>query len=64
MASSQGRIQVLVWWQTLQGTLAGYTASKFTAMGLCQPRNGGWEQGVTAICLVNTDMASAVQSCS
>jgi len=50
-----------------KGTLAGYTASKFALMGLCQAmRNEGWEQGIriTAICpgWVNTDMASAVQS--
>ena len=69
VASSQGRIQVLVSMsgKRCKGTLAGYTASKFALMGLCQAmRNEGWEQGIriTAICpgWVNTDMASAVQS--
>ncbi|WP_269623108.1 SDR family NAD(P)-dependent oxidoreductase [Prochlorococcus marinus] len=46
-----------------KGKLAGYTASKFALMGLCQTiRNEGWEYGlrVTAICpsWVNTDMAN------
>jgi len=50
-----------------KGRLAGYTASKFALMGLCQTmRNEGWEQGirVSAICpsWVNTDMASAVNA--
>ena len=69
VTSSQGRIQVLVSMsgKRCKGTLAGYTASKFALMGLCQAlRNEGWEQGIriTAICpgWVNTDMASAVQS--
>ena len=69
VASSQGRIQVLVSMsgKRCKGTLAGYTASKFALMGLCQAmRNEGWEQEIriTAICpgWVNTDMASAVQS--
>ena len=50
-----------------KGRLAGYTASKFALMGLCQTmRNEGWEQGirVTAVCpsWVNTDMAAGVSS--
>ena len=50
-----------------KGRLAGYTASKFALMGLCQTmRNEGWAQGirVTAICpsWVNTDMAAAVNA--
>ena len=67
--SSQGRIQVLVSMsgKRCKGALAGYTASKFALMGLCQAmRNEGWADGIriTAICpgWVNTDMASAVKS--
>jgi NAD(P)-dependent dehydrogenase (short-subunit alcohol dehydrogenase family) len=51
----------------VKGNLAGYAASKFALMALCQTmRNMGWGQGirVTAICpsWVNTDMAAAVQA--
>ena len=67
--SGRGRIQVLVSMsgKRCKGSLAGYTASKFALMGLCQTmRNEGWEAGirVTAICpgRVNTDMAAAVQA--
>ena len=66
VASQKGRIQVLVSMsgKRCKGKLAGYSASKFALMGLCQAmRNEGWEQGirVTAICpgWVNTDMARA-----
>ncbi|MFL0791656.1 MAG: SDR family NAD(P)-dependent oxidoreductase [Prochlorococcus sp.] len=50
-----------------KGNLAGYTASKFALMGLCQTiRNEGWNSGVrvTVICpsWVNTDMAAAVKT--
>lgn len=50
-----------------KGNLAGYSASKFGLMGICQTiRNEGWNQGirVTAICpgWVNTDMASSIGS--
>ena len=50
-----------------KGTLAGYTASKFALMGLCQAmRNEGWDQGirVTAVCpgWVNTEMAAGVKT--
>ena len=65
----EGRIQVMVSMsgKRCKGSLAGYTASKFALMGLCQTmRNEGWEAGirVTAICpgWVNTDMAAAVQA--
>ena len=68
-AHGQGRIVVLVSMsgKRSKGRLAGYTASKFALMGLCQTmRNEGWDQGirVTAICpsWVNTDMAAAVQA--
>ena len=68
-AHGQGRLVVLVSMsgKRSKGRLAGYTASKFALMGLCQTmRNEGWEQGirVTAICpsWVNTDMAAAVQA--
>ncbi len=68
-AHGQGRLVVLVSMsgKRAKGRLAGYTASKFALMGLCQTmRNEGWEQGirVTAICpsWVNTDMAAAVQA--
>ena len=64
VASQTGRIQVLVSMsgKRCKGRLAGYSASKFALMGLCQAmRNEGWDQGirVTAICpgWVNTDMA-------
>tara|TARA_Y100001970_G_C14255615_1_gene875156 strand:- start:799 stop:1491 length:693 start_codon:yes stop_codon:yes gene_type:complete len=48
-----------------KGNLAGYTASKFALMGICQTmRNEGWEYGirVTAICpsWVNTPMAKDI----
>ena len=68
-AHGSGRVVVLV---SMSGKrskrrLAGYTASKFALMGLCQTmRNEGWEQGirVSAICpsWVNTDMAAAVNA--
>ena len=68
-AHGSGRIVVLVSMsgKRSKGRLAGYTASKFALMGLCQTmRNEGWEQGirVTAICpsWVNTDMAAAVNA--
>jgi NAD(P)-dependent dehydrogenase (short-subunit alcohol dehydrogenase family) len=68
-ADGAGRIVVLVSMsgKRSKGRLAGYTASKFALMGLCQTmRNEGWEQGirVTAICpsWVNTDMAAAVNA--
>ena len=67
--SQRGRIQVLVSMsgKRCKGTLAGYTASKFALMGLCQTmRNEGWENGirVTAVCpgWVNTQMASGVKT--
>ncbi len=48
-----------------KGSLAGYTASKFALMGLCQTiRNEGWEKGIRVTCIcpgwVNTDMAKAL----
>jgi NAD(P)-dependent dehydrogenase (short-subunit alcohol dehydrogenase family) len=68
-AHGSGRIVVLVSMsgKRSKGRLAGYTASKFALMGLCQTmRNEGWEQGirVSAICpsWVNTDMAAAVNA--
>ena len=68
-AHGAGRIVVLVSMsgKRSKGTLAGYTASKFALMGLCQTmRNEGWQHGirVSAICpsWVNTDMAAAVQA--
>ena len=67
--SGQGRIQVLVSMsgKRCKGTLAGYTASKFALMGLCQTmRNEGWDQGirVTAVCpgWANTEMAAGVKT--
>ncbi len=50
-----------------KGKLAGYSASKFALMGLCQTiKNEGWNFGVriTAICpsWVNTDMAANIDS--
>tara|TARA_Y100000589_G_scaffold238175_1_gene225582 strand:+ start:50 stop:754 length:705 start_codon:yes stop_codon:yes gene_type:complete len=67
--SGRGRIQVLVSMsgKRCKGTLAGYTASKFALMGLCQAmRNEGWDQGirVTAVCpgWVNTEMAAGVKT--
>ena len=68
-AHGEGRVVVLVSMsgKRSKGQLAGYTASKFALMGLCQTmRNEGWEQGirVTAVCpsWVNTDMAAAVSA--
>jgi len=68
-AHGEGRVVVLVSMsgKRSKGRLAGYTASKFALMGLCQTmRNEGWEQGirVTAVCpsWVNTDMAAAVSA--
>jgi NAD(P)-dependent dehydrogenase (short-subunit alcohol dehydrogenase family) len=68
-AHGSGRVIVLVSMsgKRSKGRLAGYTASKFALMGLCQTmRNEGWEQGirVSAICpsWVNTDMAAAVNA--
>ena len=68
-ADGAGRVVVLVSMsgKRSKGRLAGYTASKFALMGLCQTmRNEGWEQGirVSAICpsWVNTDMAAAVNA--
>ena len=48
-----------------KSSLAGYTASKFALMGLCQTiRNEGWAEGIrtTAICpgWVNTDMSNEI----
>ena len=67
--SGQGRIQVLVSMsgKRCKGVLAGYTASKFALMGLCQTmRNEGWDQDirVTAVCpgWVNTEMAAGVET--
>jgi len=67
--SGQGRIQVLVSMsgKRCKGVLAGYTASKFALMGLCQTmRNEGWDQDirVTAVCpgWVNTEMAAGVKT--
>ena len=50
-----------------KGSLAGYSASKFALMGLCQTiRNEGWNKGIriTAICpsWVNTHMAAEIKS--
>jgi NAD(P)-dependent dehydrogenase (short-subunit alcohol dehydrogenase family) len=68
-AHGSGHVVVLVSMsgKRSKGRLAGYTASKFALMGLCQTmRNEGWEQGirVSAICpsWVNTDMAAAVNA--
>jgi NAD(P)-dependent dehydrogenase (short-subunit alcohol dehydrogenase family) len=68
-AHGSGRIVMLVSMsgKRSKGRLAGYTASKFALMGLCQTmRNEGWEQGirVSAICpsWVNTDMAAEVKA--
>ena len=68
-AHGEGRVVVLVSMsgKRSKGRLAGYSASKFALMGLCQTmRNEGWEQGirVTAVCpsWVNTDMAAGVSS--
>ena len=67
--NGQGRVIVLVSMsgKRSKGSLAGYTASKFALMGLCETiRNEGWESGirVSAICpgWVNTDMAKQVTS--
>jgi NAD(P)-dependent dehydrogenase (short-subunit alcohol dehydrogenase family) len=66
--SGDGRIITLVSMsgKRVKGGLAGYSASKFALMGLCQTmRNVGWAEGirVSAICpsWVNTDMASRVE---
>ena len=68
-ASGDGRIITLVSMsgKRVKGSLAGYAASKFALMALCQSmRNEGWEAGirVTALCpsWVNTDMAASVTS--
>ncbi len=68
---NDSRIQVLVSMsgKRSKGTLAGYTASKFALMGLCETiRNEGWEKGIriTAICpgWVNTDMAQDIVAIS
>ena len=50
-----------------KGSLAGYTASKFALMGLCQTiRNEGWSKGIRVTTIspgwVNTDMAKDVTS--
>ena len=50
-----------------KGKLAGYTASKFALMGLCQTiRNEGWDRGLRVSTInpgwVNTQMASEVVS--
>ncbi|AAP99833.1 MULTISPECIES: SDR family NAD(P)-dependent oxidoreductase [Prochlorococcus] len=52
-----------------KGQLAGYTATKFALMGLCQTiRNEGWEKGirVSAICpsWVNTEMSNSIVTIS
>ena len=67
--NKSGRVIVLVSMsgQRSKGNLAGYTASKFALLGLCQTmRNEGWNSGirVSAICpgWVNTDMAKNVKS--
>ena len=66
--SQNGRIIVLVSMsgKRSKSNLAGYSASKFALMGLCQTlRNEGWKEGirVTVICpgWVNTDMAKNVR---
>ena len=66
--SSNGRIIVLVSMsgKRSKSNLAGYTASKFALMGLCQTiRNEGWDKGirVSAICpsWVNTDMSKNIK---
>lgn len=71
ICSTSPRIIVLVSMsgKRSKGSLAGYTASKFALMGLCETiRNEGWSQGlrVTAICpgWVNTDMSSSVTQIS
>ena len=67
--SNNSRIIVLVSMsgKRSKGKLAGYTASKFALMGLCQTiRNEGWDKGIriTTICpsWVNTEMAKNVKS--
>ncbi len=67
--NKNSRIIVLVSMSGIRskGILAGYTASKFALMGLCQTmKNEGWDKGirVTAICpsWVNTDMARSISS--
>ncbi len=65
--SKQGRIIVLVSMsgKRSKGNYAGYSASKFALMGLCETaRNEGWADGirVTTLCpgWVNTDMAKRI----
>ena len=67
VAHGDARIQVLVSMsgKRSKGRWAGYAASKFALMGLCQTmRNEGWDSGirVTAICpsWVNTEMVSGL----
>ncbi len=50
-----------------KGSLAGYTATKFALMGLCQTiRNEGWDSGIRVTTIspswVNTKMANEVNS--
>ena len=50
-----------------KGNLAGYTASKFALMGLCQTiRNEGWNSGIRVTTIspswVNTEMAKEVNN--
>ena len=50
-----------------KGDLAGYTATKFALMGLCQTiRNEGWNHGIRVTTIspswVNTDMAKEVST--
>ena len=66
--SQRGRVIAIVSMsgKRSKGNLAGYSASKFALMGLCQTmRNEGWGSGirVTAICpgWVNTKMSSRVK---
>jgi NAD(P)-dependent dehydrogenase (short-subunit alcohol dehydrogenase family) len=68
VASGDGRVIALVSMsgKRVKGSLAGYGASKFALMALCQSmRNEGWNDGirVTAVCpsWVNTDMAAGVE---
>ena len=66
--SKKGRIIVLISMsgKRSKSNLAGYTASKFALMGLCQTiRNEGWDYGIRISCIcpgwVNTDMAENVK---
>ncbi len=66
--SKKGRIIVLISMsgKRSKSNLAGYTASKFALMGLCQTiRNEGWDYGIRISCIcpgwVNTDMAKNVK---